>query len=125
MNASFAIPASFDASLATAGLSTPSLSTAGLRASETANAGVVSREAGQSGDDEVRQKFQEILGELMFGQMLKSMRRTVDKPAYFHGGRAEEVFTQQLDQMLAQKISQSSGEQFFGPMYELWATGRK
>ncbi len=125
MNASFAIPASFDASLATAGLSTPSLSTAGLRASETANAGVVSREAEQSGDDEVRQKFQEILGELMFGQMLKSMRRTVDKPAYFHGGRAEEVFTQQLDQMLAQKISQSSGEQFFGPMYELWATGRK
>ncbi len=120
MNASFAIPASFDTSLMAAGLSNAGPSTAAA-----ANAGMATREVGQAGDDEAKHKFQEILGELMFGQMLKSMRRTVDKPAYFHGGRAEEVFTQQLDQMLAQKISQSSGEQFFGPMYELWSTGRK
>ncbi len=77
------------------------------------------------GDAETKETFQEVLGELLFGQMLKSMRQTVDKPAYFHGGRAEEVFTQQLDQMLAQKVSRSAGEQFFGPMYELWSAGRR
>ncbi len=76
-------------------------------------------------DASAKKQFQEILGELLFGQMLKSMRRTVDKPAYFHGGRAEEAFTQQLDQMLAQKMSQSAGDQVFGPMYELWSAGRR
>lgn len=77
------------------------------------------------GDAETKQKFQEILGELLFGQMLKSMRRTVDQPAYFHGGRAEEIFTQQLDQVLAQELGRSAGEQFLGPMYELWSAGRR
>ena len=35
--------------------------------------------------------------------MLKAMRSTVDKPAYFHGGQAEEVFRSQLDQHLADR----------------------
>ncbi len=77
------------------------------------------------GDVETKQKFQEILGELLFGQMLKSMRRTIDQPAYFHGGRAEEVFTQQLDQVLAQEMGRSAGEQFLGPMFDSWSAGRR
>ncbi len=76
-------------------------------------------------DGETKAKFQEILGELLFGQMLKSMRQTVGKPAYFHGGRGEEAFTQQLDQILAQKMSRSAGEQFLGPMYEMWSSARR
>ena len=80
---------------------------------------------GRPGDAETKQKFQEILGELLFGQMLKSMRRTVDRPAYFHGGRAEEIFTQQLDQVLAQELGRSAGEQFLGPMYDFWSAGRR
>ncbi len=82
-------------------------------------------EPARPNDSDTKETFQEILGELLFGQLLKSMRRTIDKPAYFHGGRAEEVFTQQLDQVLAQKMSRSAGEQFFGPMYALWSTGRR
>ena len=57
--------------------------------------------------------------------MLKAMRRTVDKPAYFHGGRAEEIFTEQLDQLLAEKISDASAEKFSGPMFELFALQRR
>jgi len=90
-----------------------------------ANAGLNLPEPPQPADVDAKTKFQEILGELLFGQLLQSMRRTVDKPAYFHGGRGEEVFTQQLDQVLAQKMSHSVGEQFLGPMYDLWSAGRR
>ncbi len=90
-----------------------------------ASADLHSAGRGRPGDTETKEKFHEILGELLFGQLLKSMRRTVDKPAYFHGGRGEEVFTQQFDQVLAQKMSRTAGEQFLGPMYELWSAGRR
>jgi hypothetical protein len=79
--------------------------------------------AGQ--DPKMRKAFDSFVGETLFGQMLSSMRKTVGKPAYFHGGRAEEVFTQQLDQVLAQKLSQSSADKLSGPMYELMMAGRK
>ena len=75
--------------------------------------------------DEAREKFTSVMGEMIFGQLLKAMRRTFGKSAYFHGGRAEEIFTQQLDQVLAEKISESSGDRFVGPMYELWTLQRK
>lgn len=80
------------------------------------------------GDGEVRETFQEVLGELLFGQMLKAMRKTVGKPAYFHGGRGEDIFTQQLDQILSQKMAEADGDRFIGPMYnlyELQALGRR
>jgi len=75
--------------------------------------------------DQTREKFHSVMGEMIFGQILKAMRKTVGKPAYFHGGRAEEIFTQQLDQVLAEKISKASAERFLEPMYQLWMLGRK
>lgn len=74
---------------------------------------------------ELRKAFDAFVGETFFGQMLKSMRKTVGKPAYFHGGRGEEVFTQQLDQVLAQKLSETSADKLAGPMYELMGLGRR
>ncbi|PQO30708.1 hypothetical protein C5Y96_14705 [Blastopirellula marina] len=69
---------------------------------------------------QLREKFDQFVGESMFGQMLKSMRESVGKPAYFHGGRAEEVFQSQLDQLLVEKISDASAEQISQPMFELF-----
>jgi len=69
----------------------------------------------------LREKFDQFVGESMFGQMLKSMRKSLGKPAYFHGGRAEEVFQSQLDQLLVEKISDASAEQISEPMFELFA----
>ncbi len=69
---------------------------------------------------ELRETFDQFLGEVFFGQMLKAMRKTVGKPAYFHGGRAEEIFTQQLDQVLAEKLAETSASSFSGPMFELF-----
>ena len=46
--------------------------------------------------------------------------RSLGKPAYFHGGRGEEVF-QQLDQVLAEKLSTAQGA-FSDAMYDQCST---
>lgn len=80
---------------------------------------------GEEGDGEFRKTFQQFVGQTLFGQMLKAMRSTVGKPAYFHGGRAEEIFSQQLDQVLAEKLAEASGERFSQPMFELFSLNRR
>ncbi|MCC9607669.1 rod-binding protein [Blastopirellula sp. JC732] len=67
---------------------------------------------------EVREKFDQFVGESLFGQMLKTMRKSVGKSAYFNGGRGEEVFQSQLDQLLVEKLSQASAQELSGPMFE-------
>ena len=67
---------------------------------------------------ELREVFSQFVGETFYGQMLKSMRSTVGKPAYFHGGRAEEVFQGQLDQKLAEHLTETSGSRFAEPMFD-------
>ena len=74
---------------------------------------------------ELRETFDQFVGETFYGQMLASMRKSLGKPAYFHGGRAEEVFTGQLDQTLAQEMTKASAEKFTGPMFELFSLTRK
>jgi len=76
-------------------------------------------------DTELRETFQEFVGKVFFGQLLKAMRKLTDKPAYFHGGRAEEVFQRRLDELLAKKLSESSSERLAEPMYELFVLARK
>ncbi len=73
---------------------------------------------------ELREAFDSFVGQTFYGQMLKAMRQSVEKPAYFHGGRAEEVFQGQLDQMLAEEMTEASAEQFTGPMFELFNLSR-
>ncbi|MGQ9504740.1 MAG: rod-binding protein [Thermogutta sp.] len=71
-------------------------------------------------DEEVEKVFQTFVGRTFFGLMLKEMRKSIHKTPYFHGGLAEEVFEQHLDMTLAEKLAESSGEQFPKPMYKLF-----
>lgn len=73
---------------------------------------------------ELQQAFNDFVGQTFFSHLLKSMRQTVDRPAYFHGGRAEEVFQSQLDQLLVEKISDASASTFSEPMFELFTMNR-
>ena len=66
----------------------------------------------------VREAFTSFVGEIFFSQMIKSMRSTTDKPAYFHGGRGEEIFTAQLDQTMAEEMTSASADKFANPMFE-------
>jgi peptidoglycan hydrolase FlgJ len=82
----------------------------------------------QAADDKqgnLREAFDSFVGETFYGQMLKEMRKTVGKAAYFDGGRAEEVFRGQLDQKLAEQMAKSNAHSFSGPMFELFSLNRK
>lgn len=67
--------------------------------------------------NEVKEKFTQFVGETFFGQMIKSMRSTVGKPAYFHGGRAEEAFQGLMDQKLSEQLTEATADKFAEPMY--------
>jgi Rod binding domain-containing protein len=67
--------------------------------------------------EKLQQAYRDFVGKTFFGQMLKAMRSTVDKPAYFHGGQTEEVFRSQLDQQLADNLSQTTAPQIADPMF--------
>jgi len=73
---------------------------------------------------ELREAFDSFVGQTFYGEMLKAMRKSVHKPAYFHGGRAEEIFQGQLDQVLSEKMTEASADQFTGPMFELFNLSR-
>ena len=66
---------------------------------------------------EVRDTFRKFVGEAFFGQMLKSLRSTQGKPAYFHGGQGEEVFQSQLDQVMSEKMTEASADKIADPMF--------
>ena len=83
------------------------------------------RPGNQADNGELKEAFTDFVGQTFFGQMLAAMRKTVGKPAYFHGGRAEEVFQGQLDQVLSEKLSEASADSFSQPMYELFMLPRR
>lgn len=64
-----------------------------------------------------QETFRTFVGESFFGQMIKAMRSTQGKPAYFHGGQAEEMFRGQLDQALAQEMTEASADRIADPMF--------
>uniref|UniRef100_A0A7C2PB06 Flagellar protein FlgJ N-terminal domain-containing protein n=1 Tax=Schlesneria paludicola TaxID=360056 RepID=A0A7C2PB06_9PLAN len=68
-------------------------------------------------DRELRSTFQQAVAGMLFGQMLKSLRSTVGKPAYLHGGQAEEMFQAQLDQHLVEKLAETNGSPYVGELY--------
>jgi Rod binding domain-containing protein len=82
-------------------------------------------EAQDGNQPELRKAFDSFVGETFYGQMLEAMRKTQHQPAYFHGGQGEEMFREQLDQILAQKMAETSASSFTGPMFELFELNRK
>ncbi|MEZ6136861.1 MAG: rod-binding protein [Pirellulaceae bacterium] len=78
-----------------------------------------------TGSDDLKEAFTDFVGQTLFSQMIKSMRSTQQPSAYFNGGRAEEIFQGQLDQVLAEEISDASAEKIADPMYELFMLKRQ
>jgi flagellar protein FlgJ len=73
---------------------------------------------------ELREAFNQFVGETFYGQMLSSMRKTLGKPAYFHGGRAEEIFQAQLDQTIGEHLAKANADELAGPMFKLFSLQR-
>jgi len=74
---------------------------------------------------ELKEAFDDFVGQTFYSLMLQQLRETVGEPAYFHGGRAEEVFEGQLDQIIAEELSDASGGSMSGSMFELFQLRRQ
>ena len=61
---------------------------------------------------EFKEKLAEVLGTTMYGMMFKAMRKSMEDTPYFNGGRAEQIFGQQLDQILAEKMGRRDASKF-------------
>ena len=73
---------------------------------------------------EERRVFDQYIAGNFFKQMLVAMRKTTDKPAYFHGGKMEEMIQEKfLDPAIAESLAQSSAASFTDPMYEAFKRG--
>ncbi|MEO8269178.1 MAG: rod-binding protein [Aureliella sp.] len=77
-----------------------------------------------TGTDDLKDAFQDFVGQTFFGEMIKSFRTTQQPSKYFHGGRAEEIFQGQFDQVLTEKLSDASSDKISNPMYELFMLKR-
>jgi hypothetical protein len=73
---------------------------------------------------ELQKAFSDFVGQTFFGELVKQMRATVKKPAFFHGGMGEDIFQSQLDQILVERISETSAKTFSDPMYQLLVAPR-
>ena len=76
------------------------------------------------GDGKLQEAFQDFVGQTFFSELIKPMRTSQKGAAYFHGGRAEEIFQGQFDQMMSEKLSDSSADKISEPMFELFQLGR-
>ena len=79
------------------------------------------RPAELEGSDELKAAFNDFVGQTFYGQM----RKSVGKVPYFDGGQTEEIFRSQLDQVLAEKLTNASADSFSGPMFELFQLNRR
>jgi peptidoglycan hydrolase FlgJ len=99
--------------------------------SQLASANVVSnvtRGAIQKPSDselELKEKFQDFFAGTLYKQMFKSLRATHDKSEYLHGGQAEEMFRNQLDQQVAEDLAKNQGESFSNRFFEAFQANRR
>lgn len=85
---------------------------------------LLDRNVGRQPHDEqmlVKEKFQDFVAGTFYRQMLKSLHGTHQKPAYFHGGQAEEIFQGQLDQQVAENLARSNGAAFSEQLFKAFA----
>lgn len=75
-------------------------------------------------DNKLRETFDQFVGGSFYGMLFKTMRESVGKSAYFDGGQAEEIFQQQLDQVMTEKMTEATASSFTGPMFELFNLSR-
>ena len=83
----------------------------------TAVASTVRRNAHDT--PELHKAFTDFVGQTFFGEMVKQMRASVHKSEMFHGGMGEDIFQTQLDQIMVERVSETSAATFSDPMYQL------
>lgn len=84
----------------------------------------VAKQSEEAKPSELREKFQDFVGQTFFAELIKSLRTSQKGAAYFNGGRAEEIFQGQFDQLMTEHLSDASAKTISDPMFELFQMGR-
>ncbi len=111
------------------GLSSTSLLKAGNPSAGAPPLDVSALSGAKAPTPELKKVFQQFAAGTFYREMLAAMHKGHDKPAYFDGGHAEEVFRSELDSRIADELAERDGDSFAGPLYErfsqnLLASGR-
>ena len=68
--------------------------------------------------EDAREAFQKAIAGTFYRHMLKALRESTGQAAYMNGGQAEEIFMSQLDEVLIDRMSESSGGKFSDRLFE-------
>ena len=68
--------------------------------------------------EEVKRLYQQSIGGTFFRQMMKALRSSTGKAAYFNGGQPEKIFQSQLDELMIVKLSETSGGIFSDAIFD-------
>lgn len=92
---------------------------------ETGDKTAISMDAGKTPQpSEVKDKFQDFVAGTFFKQMMKAMRSSQKKPAYFHGGQAEDMFKGQMDDIMTSNLAKSHGAAISDPLFKVYEQQR-
>lgn len=75
----------------------------------------------QQGSPELKEAFQKFVAGTFYKQMFKALRSAQGKPAYFHGGQAEEMFQSQLDQQISEDLASRDGNAFSDSLFSAFS----
>lgn len=93
-----------------------------LATSASPASGPTNGSAGPSaGGSELRETFQQVVAGTFYKQMLDSLHKMHDQPAYFHGGQAEDIFQGRLNQQVADNFAQQHGAAFSKDLFTRFA----
>lgn len=70
---------------------------------------------------QLKQTADEVVGTAFFGEIFKTMRNSKLKGAFGHGGRGEEIFSAQLHEVLAKRMSHNSNFGINQALYKRFA----
>lgn len=115
-------------------MTSPNLNIAGLTGFDSAQSKAadaarrnVEQKLAFAGDDPMRDRIGEIVGQIFYGTLIKEMHASKIKGKYLHGGRGEEIFQGQLGMELAMRAGRAPNSAIADRLYESMAKrlGRK
>lgn len=70
---------------------------------------------------ELKEAFQDFVAGTFYKQMFKALRSGQNKPAYFHGGQAEELFQSHMDQQISEDLAKQHGSVLSDTLFSSFA----
>lgn len=74
--------------------------------------------AAQKRRDDLREAIDQVIGSVFFGPLMKTMRSSAFKGEIGHGGRGEEIFRAQLDQILVERAGTATSYELSNVLFD-------